>query len=111
MTLNSDHTDPATQDFLLQTTSGHADEPLHYQVIAAPPGQQGTMHRLKPGVTKTYTGINTAPVRQVMIPGLQVPIACVPWPVRIKLLPFDLSRQPAGHYSGTLSFTFTPSLD
>ncbi|EQA6838797.1 CfaE/CblD family pilus tip adhesin [Salmonella enterica subsp. diarizonae serovar 65:(k):z] len=48
---------------------------------------------------------------QVVMPGLQVPVVCVPWPIKIKLLPFDLSRQPAGHYSGTLSLTFTPSLD
>ncbi|EEG2785952.1 pilus assembly protein CblD, partial [Salmonella enterica] len=66
---------------------------------------------LKPGVTQTYTGINTTAIRLVMMPGLQTPVACVPWPVKIKLLPFDLSRQPAGHYSGTLSLTFTPSLD
>ncbi|EBT4809566.1 hypothetical protein CK284_21880 [Salmonella enterica] len=45
------------------------------------------------------------------MPGFQTPVACVPWPIRIKLLPFDLSRQAAGHYSGTLSIIFTPSLD
>ncbi|EBM4325288.1 hypothetical protein D0B42_25305, partial [Salmonella enterica] len=111
VTLNSDHTDPVTQDFLLQNMSDPTGKPLHYQVIASPPGQPGTMQHLKPGVTQTYTGINTTAIRLVMMPGLQTPAACVPWPVKIKLLPFDLSRQPAGHYSGTLSLTFTPSLD
>ncbi|EBS5237643.1 hypothetical protein DRD72_19965 [Salmonella enterica subsp. enterica serovar Onderstepoort] len=111
VTLNSNYTEPATQDFLLQNSSAPTSKPLHYQVIASPPGQAGTMQRLKPGVTQTYVGINTAGVRQVMMPGLQAPVACAPWPIRIKLLPFDLSRQAAGHYSGTLSIIFTPSLD
>ncbi|EDN1768129.1 hypothetical protein IIK98_004244 [Salmonella enterica subsp. enterica serovar Stanley] len=111
VTLNSNYTEPATQDFLLQNSSAPTSKPLHYQVIASPPGQAGTMQRLKPGVTQTYVGINTAGIRQVMMPGLQTPVACVPWPIRIKLLPFDLSRQAAGHYSGTLSIIFTPSLD
>ncbi|WP_368638932.1 hypothetical protein [Salmonella enterica] len=31
-----------------------------------------------------------------MMPVLQVPVACVPWPIRIKLLPFDLSRRVQG---------------
>ncbi len=111
VTLNSNYTEPATQDFLLQNSSAPTSKPLHYQVIASPPGQAGTMQRLKPGVTQTYVGINTANIRQVLMPGLQTPVACVPWPIRIKLLPFDLSRQAAGHYSGTLSIIFTPSLD
>ncbi|EKP1473810.1 hypothetical protein P3F42_004438 [Salmonella enterica] len=111
VTLNSNYTEPATQDFLLQNSSAPTSKPLHYQVIASPPGQAGAMQRLKPGVTQTYVGINTANIRQVLMPGLQTPVACVPWPIRIKLLPFDLSRQAAGHYSGTLSIIFTPSLD
>ncbi len=111
VTFNSNYTDPTTQEFLLQNSSESTSKSLHYQVIASPPGQPGTMQRLNPGVTQTYNGINTAGIRQVMIPGLQTPVACVPWPIRIKLLPFDLSRQAAGHYSGTLSVTFTPSLD
>ncbi|EGI16420.1 CFA/I fimbrial subunit E (Colonization factor antigen I subunit E) [Escherichia coli M605] len=111
VTLNSNYTDSSTQDFLLQNTSVPTSSPLHYQVIASPPGQPGTMQHLNPGVTQTYAGINTTGIRMVMMPGLQTPVACVPWPIRIKLLPFDLSRQTAGHYSGTLSVTFTPSLD
>lgn len=111
VTLNSNYTDPSTQDFLLRNSSVPTSSPLHYQVIASPPGQAGTMQRLNPGVTQTYVGINTAGIRRVMMPGLQTPVACVPWPIRIKLLPFDLSHQAAGHYSGVLSITFTPSLD
>ncbi|EFU1161994.1 hypothetical protein HT282_004438, partial [Salmonella enterica subsp. enterica serovar Poona] len=111
VTLNSNYIDPTTQDFLLQNLSAPTSKPLHYQVIASPPGQAGTMQRLNPGVTQTYVGINMAGIHQVMMPGLQTPVACVPWPIRIKLLPFDLSRQAAGHYSGTLSIIFTPSLD
>ncbi|ECE2104850.1 CfaE/CblD family pilus tip adhesin [Salmonella enterica subsp. enterica serovar Newport] len=111
VTLNSNHTDPVTQDFLLQNTSDPTSKSLHYQISASPPGRQGAMQQLKPGVTQTYTGIDTVGIRQVMMPGLQAPVACVPWPVRIKLVPFDLSKQAAGHYSGTLSITFTPSLD
>ncbi|HBC5825680.1 TPA: hypothetical protein KEV35_004613 [Escherichia coli] len=111
VTLNSNYTDSTTQDFLLQNTSEPTSKPLHYQVIASPPGQSGAMQRLNPGVTQTYTGINSTGIRQVMMPGLLAPVACVPWPIRIKLLPFDLSRQAAGHYTGTLSVTFTPSLD
>lgn len=111
VTLNSNYTDSTTQDFLLQNTSEPTSKPLHYQVIASPPGQSGAMQRLNPGITQMYTGINSTGIRQVIMPGLQTPVACVPWPIRIKLLPFDLSRQAAGHYSGTFSITFTPSLD
>lgn len=111
VTLNSNYTDSTTQDFLLQNTSEPTSKPLHYQVIASPPGQPGAMQRLNPGETQTYTGVNLTGIHQVMMPGLQVPVACVPWPIRIKLLPFDLSRQTAGHYNGTFSITFTPSLD
>ncbi len=110
VTLNSNYTDSTTQDFLLQNTSGPTSKPLHYQVLASPPGQSGAMQRLNPGITQTYTGINSTGIRQVIMPGLQTPVACVPWPIRIKLLPFDLSRQAAGHYNGTFSITFTPSL-
>lgn len=110
VTLNSNYTDSTTQDFLLQNTSEPTSKPLHYQVLASPPGQSGAMQRLNPGVTQTYTGINSTGIRQVIMPGLQTPVACVPWPIRIKLLPFDLSRQAAGHYNGTFSITFTPSL-
>ncbi|MBB9725933.1 hypothetical protein FSI43_023025 [Escherichia coli] len=110
VTLNSNYTDSTTQDFLLQNTSEPTSKPLHYQVLASPPGQSGAMQRLNPGITQTYTGINSTGIRQVIMPGLQTPVACVPWPIRIKLLPFDLSRQAAGHYNGTFSITFTPSL-
>ena len=111
VTLNSNYTDSSTQDFLLQNTSVPTSPPLHYQVIASPPGQPGTMQHLNPVVAQTYAGINTTDIRMVMMPGLQTPVTCVPWPIRIKLLPFDLSRQAAGHYSGTLSVTFIQSLD
>ncbi|ECW2408155.1 hypothetical protein F3V92_22585 [Salmonella enterica] len=108
---NSDLVDAGSGDFLLKNISSPESKPLHYQVIASSPGGSDTPRVLKAGITQTYTGMNNVGIHQVMMPGLQAPVACVPWPIKLKMKPFDLSRQPAGHYSGVLNITFTPSLE
>ncbi|MJN99470.1 hypothetical protein DNX92_23155 [Salmonella enterica subsp. enterica] len=87
--------------------SGH----LPYQVRVAPPDNPGALKAVRPGETVTYTGMNNAPVRQVSMPGLQIPVVCVPWAIELQLSPYKRRYVMAGHYSDVLTLTLTPSLN
>ncbi|EKN3348210.1 hypothetical protein O8E94_003562 [Yersinia ruckeri] len=111
VTFNSNDVDQKSHDFILRNNSTSGGAVLPYQVFASTPGSSDAIQAVTPGKTLLYSGMNTAAIRQVMMPGLQTPVACVPWSIRLKLKPFDLLKQQAGHYSGVLNLTFTPSLD
>ncbi|ENR4353201.1 hypothetical protein ACEVCE_004714 [Salmonella enterica] len=110
ITFNSNNVDRVSGDFILRNNLNPEKSTLPYQVIVASPGSSDTVQSVKPGVQLSYSGINLTGSRQVMIPGLHAPVACIPWPIKIKLKPFNLSKQQAGHYTGTLDLIFTPSL-
>ncbi|MJN97638.1 hypothetical protein DNX92_13465 [Salmonella enterica subsp. enterica] len=85
---------------------------LRYRVRVAPPGNPGALKEVRPGETVTYIGMNRVQTRQVTMPGLQVPVVCVPWGIELKLLPPQNSLYVmAGHYSDVLTLTLTPSLN
>lgn len=85
---------------------------LRYRVRVAPPDNPGALKEVRPGETVTYTGMNSVQTRQVTMPGLQVPVVCVPWGIELKLLPPPNSLYVmAGHYSDVLTLTLTPSLN
>lgn len=111
VTFNSDSIDAGSQNFVLRNTTTPGAPSLPFQVFASSPESDKISKIVKPGETLVYPGMDTTAIRQVMMPHLQKPVACVPWFLKLKLKPFDLSRQPAGHYTGILSVTFTPSLD
>ncbi|EAX2188489.1 hypothetical protein AOS13_24225, partial [Salmonella enterica] len=110
ITFNSNNVDAVSGDFILRNNLNPDKSTLPYQVLVASPGSSDTVQQVKPGVQLSYSGINFTGSRQVMIPGLHAPVACIPWPIKIKLKPFNLSKQQAGHYTGTLDLIFTPSL-
>lgn len=110
VSFNSSNVDATSRDFILQNTSEPGGSFLHYQVLVSHPGSSDPVRVVNPGESLVYSGMDTSVIRQVMMPGLQEPVACVPWSIRLKLKPFNLSKQQAGHYSGVLNLTFTPSL-
>lgn len=110
VTFTSNSIDANSRNFILKNTTTPGSSSLPYQVFVSSPGSSGALKMVKPGEPLVYSGMNTKAIRQVMMPGLQEPVACVPWPIKLKLKPFDLSQQPAGHYTGILNLTFNPSL-
>ncbi|UAL58105.1 CfaE/CblD family pilus tip adhesin [Edwardsiella tarda] len=111
ITFNSDDIDNTSQEFILRRATTPGESFLPYQIFVSSPGSSEALQMVKPGEQLIYSGMSSIAIRQVMMPGLPEPVACAPWSIKIKLKPFDLSKQQAGHYVGVLKVTFTPSLD
>lgn len=53
----------------------------------------------------TLSGVNTALIRAVVLPGIAFPVVCTPAPLTLDVLPFAKLSKVAGHFSGTLRVT------
>lgn len=53
----------------------------------------------------TLSGVNTALIRPVVLPGIAFPVVCTPAPLTLDVLPFAKLSKAAGHFSGTLRVT------
>lgn len=111
LTFNSNNIDTVQHDFTLINANNPKGKSLHYSVLAANPFANGSQEVLQPNVTKTYINMNRVAYIEAIVPGVSTAVACIPWPITLKLKPFLLSQQPAGHYEGALNLTFTPSLN
>lgn len=59
------------------------------------------------GQAITLTGVNTALIRPVVLPGIPFPVVCTPAPLTLDVLPFAKLSKAAGHFTGTLRVTLS----
>lgn len=59
------------------------------------------------GQAITLTGVNTALIRPVVLPGIPFPVVCTPTPLTLDVLPFAKLSKAAGHFTGTLRVTLS----
>nr|WP_233149021.1 CfaE/CblD family pilus tip adhesin [Shimwellia pseudoproteus] len=88
--------------FSVVKTGSTATDPrnrIDYRVAMRYNGQPLQVENKKP---ITLTGVNTALIRPVTLPGFRVPVICTPTPLDLTVLPFAKASKTAGRYSGTL---------
>ena len=54
------------------------------------------------GRLQPLSGIDTADLRLVVLPGMSQPVYCVPTPMTLEMPPVDASTKASGYYSGNL---------
>lgn len=59
------------------------------------------------GQAITLTGVNTALIRPVVLPGISFPVVCTPTPLTLDVMPFAKLSKAAGHFTGTLRVTLS----
>lgn len=63
---------------------------------------QGKRLPLLNGSPLLLNGTDSVPTRSMVLPGMTVPVACVPAPLLLSIPPFRPEQKNTGHYSGTL---------
>ena len=81
------------------TNGNLARDRVDYRVAMDYNGSPVTMEN---GKVRTLSGVNTALIRPVALPGFSVPVVCTPAPLTLTVLPFAKASKTAGRYNGTL---------
>ena len=81
------------------TNGSLARDRVDYRVAMDYNGSPVTMEN---GKVRTLSGVNTALIRPVALPGFSVPVVCTPAPLTLTVQPFAKASKSAGRYSGTL---------
>lgn len=73
---------------------------LDYTVTLRHAGVAIPMHN---GVLQVLTGIDTAQLRLVVLPGMSLPVYCVPTPLTLEVPRVDAASKTEGYYQGNLT--------
>lgn len=92
---------PGPTGFSVWHDSGGSDERRRLDYMLAL-DHSGTSIPLINGVEQQLTGIDSARLRLVMLPGMTLPVFCVPTPLTLTTPRFPSTSKEAGHYVGDL---------
>lgn len=92
---------PGPTGFSVWHDSGGSDERRRLDYTLAL-DHNGTSIPLANGVEQQLTGIDSARLRLVMLPGMTLPVFCVPTPLTLTTPRFPSTSKEAGHYTGDL---------
>lgn len=92
---------PGPTGFSVWHDSGGSDERRRLDYTLAL-DHNGTSIALANGVEQQLTGIDSARLRLVMLPGMTLPVFCVPTPLTLTTPRFPSTSKEAGHYIGDL---------
>lgn len=81
-----------------------AADRIDYRVIL---NYNNQPQKVNNGQAITLTGVNTALIRPVVLPGIPFPVVCTPAPLTLDVLPFAKLSKAAGHFTGTLRVTLS----
>lgn len=81
------------------TTGGNPRDRVDYRVTMNYNGKPVAMEN---GKATTLSGVDTALIRPITLPGFSVPVVCTPAPLTLAVQPFAKASKTAGRYSGTL---------
>lgn len=72
--------------------------------------QSGSMIDVVNNEGMTWNDINQDYIRPVRLPSITAPVLCAPAPLAFIVDKFNVMDKSAGHYTGTVTVVFTPTL-
>lgn len=90
-------------------TKGPAVDRIDFHLKMKSP-QSGSMIDVVNNEGMTWNDINQDYIRPVRLPSITAPVLCAPAPLAFIVDKFNVMDKSAGHYTGTVTVVFTPTL-